>query len=120
VESGEKVLEVEEPIEPGHMNIFQKVTLNDRVKRLTGSDFDRFSQPLITKAFLKDKVDLLERVLGRSGSQAQNIANEIIKDMQIATDYPPDVEGIFLEPDSVVAAARELVEYVTTLRTPSE
>jgi hypothetical protein len=36
--------------------------------------------------------------------------------MFIATDYPPDVEGIFLPVEQVVGAAHELAEYVGSLK----
>jgi hypothetical protein len=36
--------------------------------------------------------------------------------MLMATDYPPDVEGIFLDQSSVIAAANELATYVTGLK----
>lgn len=117
----EAVVFEEQPEETGRINISSKVSLGSDVKTLVGaSDFDRFSQPLITKAFIKDKVELLERVLGRSGSQSATITNEIIKDMLISTDYPPNVEGIFLESEKVSHAAHELVEYVISLQTPAE
>lgn len=115
----EEVVVEEEPEDDTRINIYTKPHLGSHVKQLVGSDFDRFSQPLVNKAFVKDKVELLERVLGRSGSQASTITSEIIKDMQMATDYPPEVYGIFLEPEQVAAAARELVEYVISLQTPA-
>jgi len=107
----------EEAEEGGHINIFRKVSLGNDVRVLVGPiDFDRFSMPLVSKAYVKDKVELLERVMGRSGSQSRNIANEIIKDMLIATDYPPMVEGIFLPIEHVVEAAHQLAAYVATLK----
>ncbi|MHB1946493.1 MAG: type IV secretory system conjugative DNA transfer family protein [Gammaproteobacteria bacterium] len=109
---------VEEEVEDnGRVNIFSKITLEDQVKEIIGStNVDRYSAPLMNRPFVKDKVELLERILGRSSSQASNITREIIKDMLIATDYPPDVEGIFLPPDQVVGAAQELAEYVGSLK----
>jgi len=112
----EEVFQEEELEDLTRINIYTKVALDHRVKQLVGKDFDRFSQPLVSKGFIKDKIEFLERVLGRSGSQASTVTNEIIKDILIATDYPPDVEGIFLESEQVGMAARELVEYVISLQ----
>jgi intracellular multiplication protein IcmO len=109
--------EVEEPMEEGRLNIFSKVRLPPTVEMLVGSEFPQFSQPLILKSYLRDKMDLLERVLGRSSSQAQTIANEVIKDAMISTDYPPMYEEIFLPPEQVVLAARSLVEFAKTQQT---
>jgi intracellular multiplication protein IcmO len=116
-EEGVESFVEEEPELEGHINIFSKPNLNDEVKMLVGvTNFERFSQPLISKAFIKDKVQLVERVLGRSSSKAQVIADEIIKDIQMATDYPPPVEGIFQPPEMVISAANELVEYVQSIQ----
>ena len=86
--------------EANHIHIFNKAVLSDDVKSLlTGpGELEKFSQPLIVKAYIKDKIELLERVLGRSGSQAKNVTSEIIKDMLVATDYPPYIEGVFWMP----------------------
>jgi intracellular multiplication protein IcmO len=107
----------EEAEDNRYINIFSKVSLGENIQNLVGAaNIARFSLPLLSKAFIKDKVELLERVLGRSGSQAGGITREIIKDMLASTTYPPAVEGIFLEMESVVAAGTELADYVGTLR----
>jgi intracellular multiplication protein IcmO len=109
--------EVEEEEFTTRINIFNKMRLGDDVVRLVGPEnIERFSQPLVNKAFVKDKVELLERILGRTGSQAATITGEIIKDMLVATDYPPDVEGIFLDVEQVTMAAAELVDYVVSMQ----
>ena len=89
------------------------------MKALVGAaDWERFCSPLLNKAFIKDRVGLLERVLGRSSSQASSVANEIVKDMLNSTDYPPDVIGIFLPVTDVIAAAQQLADYAASLNTP--
>lgn len=101
----------------GRLNIFSRVHLGFEVQSLVGAaDFERFSSPLIIKTFIRDKLELLERVLGRSGSQANTITQEVIKDMQVATDYPPMYEGMMLEAANVAYAAQELAEYVKSLQ----
>jgi intracellular multiplication protein IcmO len=107
----------EEVEEEGRINIFKRIQLGDDVKQLVGAaTYAQFSQPLIIKSYVKDKIELLERVMGRSGAQSKNISNEIVKDMLIATDYPPPVEGIFLSVETVTIAAKELSDYVATLK----
>lgn len=104
-------------VDTSRINIFSKPHLSDDVINLVGgAEFERFSTPLLNKSFVKDKVELLERVLGRSGSQASTITQEIIKDLLVSTDYPPDVEGIFLSSDDVTLAAQQLSEYIGSLR----
>jgi intracellular multiplication protein IcmO len=108
----------EEVVDDGRLNIFAKVALDETVKKIVGSShIGKFSEPLILKGVAKDKIELLERLMGRSASQASPMTNEIIKDMTLATDYPPPVEGILLSEDEVVAIAGELCDYVASLKT---
>ncbi len=117
-EAGEGAFEEEiiETAEEGRIHIFNKAVLSDDIKSLLQGpgELERFSQPLIIKSYIKDKIELLERVLGRSSSQANNVTSEIIKDMLIATDYPPHVDGVFLDAEQVCEIARELSEYIVS------
>lgn len=120
-EGTEKLEEVEEEPEEGKLNIFSKVAFPEPVKVLVGAgQFDKFSAPLVNRNMAKDKIELLERLMGRSASQAGPMTSEIIKDMSLATDYPPPVEGIFLPSEEVVAIANELCDYVTSLKTKAQ
>jgi len=96
----------------GRINIFREILLDDNVKKLIGlSRVDKFVEPLLDRAFIKDRVDLIERLLGRSGSQSTLIANEIIKDLKLATEYPPSTSA-FLDVDEVVSSVKGVTEYV--------
>jgi intracellular multiplication protein IcmO len=111
----------EEELDEGKLNIFTKVKLDDQVKAIVGSTgIARFSEPLISKTISKDKIELLERLMGRAASQANPMTNEILKDMAIATEYPPAVEGVLMASEEVVAIANELCDYVTSLKTKSQ
>lgn len=119
--STEQAAETEEEVEEGKLNIFTKVALDDAVKAIVGStQITKFSEPLITKNTAKDKIELLERLMGRAASQANPMTNEILKDMAIATEYPPAVEGVLLPSEEVVAIANELCDYVTSLKTKAQ
>jgi len=114
-------VEEEEELETDELNIFSKVALDEAVKAMVGAkDFARFSEPLINKKVAKDKIELLERLLGRSASQASPMTNEIIKDMAMSTEYPPVTEGVLLPSEEVVAIAKELCDYVTSLKTKAQ
>jgi intracellular multiplication protein IcmO len=114
IQEREEEVSEESTDEATHIHIFNKARLSAEVKSLLAGpgELERFSQPLIIKAYVKDKIELLERVLGRSGSQAKTVTSEIIKDMLVATDYPPYIEGIFLDIEQLCDIARELTEYV--------
>lgn len=120
-EGSETVVEPEEEPQVGRLNIFSRVPLSDLVKNLVGKNkLDEFSAPLINKNLIKDKVELLERLMGRSASQANPMTSEIVKDMTLATDYPPEVEGLLLPNPEIIAIANELSDYVTSLKTKAK
>ncbi len=113
----EEVSLIEEEFDGPGINIFRKINFSEDVKRLVGiAHFEQFSEALIHKAYVKDKAELIERVLGRTGAQSRTIANEIVKDMLMATEYPPGVEGIFLPVEMVIQSTKELADYVATLK----
>jgi intracellular multiplication protein IcmO len=107
--------------ESGRVNLFSRALLSDEVRRLVGAEnVERFSEPLINRPMVKDKVELLERLLGKSGSQASTITNEIIKDMLMATDYPPEVSDLLLEPEVILANVLEVNEYLAAMQKSGE
>jgi hypothetical protein len=117
----EGVSSVEEEIAEGSLNIFAKVALNDTVRTIVGkTQFDSFSAPLVNRGVAKDKIELLERLLGRAASQANPMTAEIIKDMSLATEYPPQVTGMLLPSEEIVAITKELCDYVASLKTKSQ
>ncbi len=119
IEEAEVVTAEEEEEETGRINIYSKVRLGSDIQQLVGAvNFESFSQPLVNKSFIKNKTELLERILGRTSSQSAVVTQEIVKDMGIATDYPPEVFGIFLETPQVAHAGQELLEYIISLKTP--
>jgi intracellular multiplication protein IcmO len=103
------------------LNIFSKVALGETIKGIVGAaNFAQFSTPLIDKSQAKSNIELLERLLGRSSSQANPMTQEIIKDMLQATDYPPPVEGLLLPSEEVVAIANKLCDYVDSLKSTAQ
>lgn len=112
----EQSVEMEE--ETDEFNIFKTVRLNEMVKTLVGRDkWAAFNQPLLVRRELLDKINLLEKLLGRSASQATGMTKEIIKDMDKSTEYPPNnMEESLLPSEQVVAIANELCDYVASLK----
>lgn len=110
-------VQVEHEDVEGRLNIFSKVLLDDSIKSLVGnSQFAAFSLPLLIRNMTREKVEVIERLLGRSSSQVGSMAAEVIKDLTYVTDYPPPVEGILLPSEEVVAIGNELCDYVNSLK----
>ena len=90
------------------INLFTPLRLNDpTVPMLVGSTFEAFSAPLVKRNEVKSKLEFVEKLTGKQTRQAAHAANEVIKDMQVATFYPPK----FMEHPSVEA----LTEVVNNL-----
>ncbi|MDX1900932.1 MAG: TraM recognition domain-containing protein [Gammaproteobacteria bacterium] len=109
----------EESVDDGHINIFRKMKLDERVQKIVGpSRLASFTENLLERSSIKDNIEFIERVLGRSSAQASMISSEVLKDLQTATDYPPkSATRVFLSADEVVNAVRQLVDYVKSQQT---
>lgn len=104
----------EEPM--SELNIFTKLRTTSYTKDLLKvTDLERFGNPLLNKAITHEQIGFMERVSGRPESQAVSIAAEIIKDMQLATFYPPVISE---QPatENVVTTINELVGRIVTER----
>lgn len=103
----EAINEIEEEEEEGKLTIFAKLRHPADVPPLLVSDVDAFSKPLLSSSVTRVQASILERLSGKQDKYASSIAKEIVKDLQTATSYPPDVI------DNIQAA--ELVEVVSGL-----
>jgi len=102
------------------IDIFSAAHLGDAVKKLVGNKIDKFKLPLLDKANIKGKISYLERLLGRASAQAAPMIEEIIKDMAIATYYPPAVEEVFLPVAEVVVMGNQLCDYIKSLKSNTQ
>lgn len=86
-------IETEAPeLTQSEINIFMPCRRSDYIERIAKTDnFDEFSRPLLDYGTTREQVAYLERVMGRSEQYAVNVSGEIIKDVEIATHYPPRV-----------------------------
>lgn len=83
----EPVLEISD-----RLNAFVKIKMTENVQpHFSGERYEQFCKPLLVKTQISEKVDLIERLLGRKANQANNIAMEIVRDIEVATDYPPAI-----------------------------
>lgn len=81
--------EVQEVVE-GELNIFTRLQHAEGDPPLLISDVDSFSAAILSINGTKTSVSLLERLSGKQDKYTNNIASEVIKDLQVATHYPPD------------------------------
>jgi len=91
----------------GALTIFTKLNYPPNAPPLLVEDVERFSEPLLPINESRDYMMTIERLSGEKDKLAGNISNELIKDFQMATSYPPT------ERDQVTAS--ELAGLVETL-----
>ncbi len=72
------------------LNLFAPFRLTDPlVPMLIGEKFEEFSKPIVSKNEVKNCIERLERLLGKTGRHASGISMELLDDMAAATFYPP-------------------------------
>lgn len=84
---------VEEQVE-GALTIFSSLRQPENVPPLLVSDVATFSQSLLPINETRNQLMTIERLSGTKDKMAGTVANELIKDFQLATSYPPDNKTI--------------------------
>jgi intracellular multiplication protein IcmO len=73
------------------MNVFSHMRLTDYLKaNIITDDLNAFAEPLLDRVSTRATLEYIQRLCGRSGAQARNVANELVNDLQRSTYYPGD------------------------------
>lgn len=76
-----------------HLSVFTPMRDSDYLQDLVvADDLKRFKQPILDRVGVRDQVEYIQRLCGKSGQQAMNIAIEVVGDMERGTQYPPAME----------------------------
>jgi len=86
----EQVEDVVEEEVTGVLTIFVPLRLPDNAMPILVKDKEAFSQALLPIQETRDHLIAIERLTGQKANMAGKVANEIIKDFQSVTAYPPD------------------------------
>lgn len=85
-----KVTVEQERLDDKELNVFTKMRESGHLRGLLLTDDPiTFSQPLLNHSSTLEQVQYVERLLGKADRDANNVAAEIVKDMETATYYPP-------------------------------
>lgn len=99
------------------LNIFTKMRFTDYLREIIITrDLETFSSPLLSKFSTKDNAEFVERLSGRIEKHAANIADEIVRDMQLATHYPPYVDVENVSVDDVAGKIQQLITQIQIKR----
>ena len=90
----EKVEDLVEEEILGEITIFTKLQQPAGSLPILAKDVAKFSEPLLSINDTRNSMISIERLTGEKASLAGTVANEIIKDFQSATSYPPEERDI--------------------------
>jgi intracellular multiplication protein IcmO len=98
----------QDDVEIDHLNLFTPMRVTDALKQVVKTaDFNKFSQPIINRSFARDQIEYVQRLCGKTGQQAMNVAIEMVSDLERSTQYPPAEKPPF--------TASQLVSAIDTL-----
>jgi intracellular multiplication protein IcmO len=85
---------VEEALElpEDELNIFTGMRTSTYLNNiLLAPDREKFAQPILPFTQTREQTAYIERFMGKTDSYSNSIAGEIVKDLQMATHYPPEI-----------------------------
>lgn len=97
----------------GALTIFSGLRINANSPPILASDKEQFSQSLLPINETRNQMMSIERLAGAKDKYAGTVANELIKDFQLATSYPPEERDTIEPPDLmeiVVSLAARIAE----------
>lgn len=109
--------ELDEEFPEDELNIFTPYRQVDpNVAKLVGNKIAEFSQPILRRTDIRGKIELVEKIAGRSTKQANAVAEDLLRDMQTGTYYPPlalsqpDVDELVQQVEQMAAKTKEVIQ----------
>ncbi len=82
--------ELEEEFPDDELNIFTPYRhIDPNIAKLVGNKLNDFASPILRRTDIRGKIELVEKIAGRSSIQARAVAEDLLRDMQTGTYYPP-------------------------------
>ena len=111
----EPVEEIIEEEEEGILTIFTALRHPVGGLPLLAKDIEYFSQSLLGINETRNHLSVIERAAGAKDKYAGTVANELIKDFQMATSYPP-VERDEIDAEELATTVGELIKKIISER----
>lgn len=105
---------VEEEVE-GALTIFSKLRIDLNAPPILVADKEVFSEPLLPINETRNQMITIERLAGAKDKYAGTVANELIKDFQIATSYPPEERDV-IDVQELTGVIRDLSAKISAER----
>lgn len=104
-----------EEISTDHVDVFSKIKVTDQAKALIDLKYEEYySGPMLRKGSLASKIELVERLSGKTNALSRGTAKDLVRDMETGTGYPPDIHD---KPDvaELYIFAKEVTDYINGL-----
>lgn len=103
----------EEELTEGRLNIFTGLRMTEYLKPLKISEDPAYRAAILNRKTVRDQIEYVQRLCGKTSRQAINVAMELVGDMDRGTDYPPAPLDPPVMPDYIAMKLREIVEGIT-------
>ncbi len=99
----------EKSLPPGEIDIFARLTVSAYLKEVLLVDASgAFSEPIVVKAMILENMTSIESTLNKDLKIPQDASLELIKDMSVATHYPPPVQDV-VQVDTLVVMIKDII-----------
>lgn len=86
------VPEVEE-VAIDHLDLFTPLCETEHLQNIViTKDMNEFKRPILVRTDVRDQIEYVQRLCGKTGQEAMNLAVEIMNDMEKGTKYPPAIK----------------------------
>ena len=109
---------IEEEVE-GALTIFSALCFNVGSPPILAADKAMFAESLLPINETRNQMMMIERLAGAKDKYAGTVANELIKDFQLSTSYPPEERDVILS-DELTDIVRTLAAKIASEREKAE
>lgn len=103
----------------GKLTIFTKLEYNNPESPILAEDKDAFCQPILSLHETQKLLASIEKFSGSKEKYSGSVASEIIKDLQKATSYPPDIFDE-ISTESLIEVINETINSIYVARDAAE
>jgi len=104
--------EVLTSLSEAELNLFTPLRLSDKLRgTILTKNIDAFVTAFLDPTPLREHLTVIERLSGQGDRRAKNVARDVVKDMQLATHYPPPISQV-IAPSELAAMVIELTTHI--------
>lgn len=97
----------------GRLNIFVGLRMTEYLKPLEVPEDPAYRAAILNRKSVRDQIEYVQRLCGKSGRQSSNIAMELVGDMDRGTDYPPAPLDPPVLPPQITGRVLEIIDGIS-------